>query len=270
MIVASAGRRVRHLILAAALLSGPALAEERALCPDRPGLNAPPCIVDAGHVLVELGAADWTLERHGRERVDTLVSGDLAVRVGLAERMEVQLGWTAYGHVRNRDASGRVTRRSGTGDVALGFKYGLVRPDGEGISIALQPYVTLPTGGEAIGAGTWGAGVLVPLSFDLGHDVALVATPEASAAPDADGSGRHLAWGSAIGIEMPVATAWAISAELQAIRDDDPAGPRTLALGAVSLAWQPGANTQLDIGVVTGLNRASPDLELMAGIARRF
>jgi hypothetical protein len=58
--------------------------------------------------------------------------------------------------------------------------------------------------------------------------------------------------------------------ELQAVRDDDPAGHATEALAGLSFAWQPKSNLQLDMGAVAGLNHASPDVELYLGIARRF
>ena len=37
-----------------------------------------------------------------------------------------------------------------------------------------------------------------------------------------------------------------------------------------SLAWQEGADTQFDFGVVAGLDRDSPDATVYLGIARRF
>ncbi|MFD1612143.1 transporter [Sphingomonas tabacisoli] len=244
-------------------------AEERDFCPERPGLDTPPCIVDAGHASLEVSAVDWTLDRQPRSRTDTILSGDTLLRLGLTSRLEAQIGWTAYGHVRTRTPLG-VSTQSGTGDVLLGTKFSLLHPDGQGTSVALKPFVTLPTGGSAIGAGTWSVGIQVPISVTVAKGVQLTATPEADAAANQSGDGRHFAWGSAAGAQFALTGSTSLALEGQVTRDDDPSGHTTSALGEASLAWQAGKNSQLDIGVVAGLNHNSPDVELIAGIARRF
>src|SRR5688572_6454817 len=72
----------------------------RDFCPDRPGLGTPPCTIDPGHFDVELGLADWTLDRSSVSRDDRIEAGQLLVRIGLAGSLEAQIGWTAFGHVR--------------------------------------------------------------------------------------------------------------------------------------------------------------------------
>jgi hypothetical protein len=187
-------------LLAALALASPAAAQERELCADRPGLGAPPCIVDKGRVLVETGLAGWTRNDDGAVRADTLAIADSFVRIGVSDTVEAQIGWTPYARQRRRDrAGGGATTRDGVGDVLLGLKANLANPDGSGFSIAVQPGVTLPVGSDGIGAGDWSAALLVPLSYDLAG-VSLQATPQVYAATDADGSGRHLAWGSVVGI----------------------------------------------------------------------
>lgn len=269
MAFASVKGAVRHAILMLGLLGVPVLAEERDLCPERPGLDTPSCIVDAGRVLAEVGAIDWTRDRQTGVRTDTVLIGDALLRLGLTDWVEGQVGWTTYGHVRTRDARGMASQ-SGIGDVTAALKFGLVHPDGSGTSIALKPYVTLPAGGQAIGAGTWGAGLLVPVSFDLGSGLQLALTPELNALPDQDRSGRHLAFGSTAGVQGRISEAVGFAIEVQLTRDRDPSGHSTQALSEVSFAWQPGKNVQFDMGAVAGLNRASPDLELIAGVSRRF
>jgi hypothetical protein len=243
----------------------------RELCPDRPGLGTPACTVDPGHALVEVGGVDWTLDKSPDARTDTIVAGDLLLRYGVADHAEVQVGWTAFGTVRTRDRlSGAVSRETGTGDVTLAVRRNLSHPDGSGFSVALMPYATLPTGGSAIGAGDWGAGLIAPVSYDLGGGLNLALTPEVDAAVDEDRRGRHLAYGSVIGLGIDLSKAVSSTIEFQAVRDQDPSGHATQALASLSLAWQPKDDLQLDAGAVAGLNDASPDAELYVGIARRF
>ncbi|UZK71033.1 transporter [Sphingomonas sp. S1-29] len=245
--------------------------EARELCPSRPGLGTPACIVDAGRVLAETGLASFEREDDGDLRTDTLIAADSLVRLGLDGDSEVQLGWTAFGRVRERDAiTVDVVTQSGLGDVSLAYKRSLANPDGSGWSVAVQPFATLPVGGEAIGAGDWGAGLLVPVTGELGGGVSFELTPRIDAAVDEDRSGRHLAYGSVIGIELAVSDAVSLTLEGSALRDNDPDGRRTEMLGAAALAWQPGDDVQIDAGGAVGLNRDSPDFQLYLGVARRF
>ena len=265
---------LKYAVLAASLCSAATAAqaqELRDLCTDRPGLGTPACTVDAGHVFAELGAIDWTLERDAVTRSDTVTAGDLLVRLGLTPTMEVQLGWSAFGHVRMRDrASGAIERDSGIGDITLAVRQNVSNPDGSGFSAALMPFATLPTGGSAIGAGDWSAGLIVPLSLQLSDTFTLALTPQVKAAVDEDRSGRHAAYGSVVGLSAALTKALTASLEFQATRDEDPSGHATEALASLSFGWQPKDDVQFDMGAVAGLNHASADLELYVGLARRF
>lgn len=242
----------------------------RPFCADRPGLGTPSCTVGPGHVMIEAGAVDWTLDRDSETRTDTVEAGDFLVRAGLTEALEVQLGWTAFGHVRARDAAGAVTRTSGIGDIRVALRQNLAHPDGSGFSVAVTPFATLPVGGEAIGAGDWGGGVIAPVHFDLPGKVGLSLTPQVEAAVDEDRHGRHLAYGSVVGLDTSLTDSLDAALEFQVTRDDDPLAPHTEALASLSFALQPGDDLQFDAGAVAGLNSDSPDVELYIGVARRF
>lgn len=245
--------------------------DKRDFCADRPGLGTPACTVEPGAIVIEMGLGDWTHENDGSERTDTIVAGDALTRIGLTEHLEAQVGWTSYGHVRTRDlATGVIDRASGTGDITLALRRNLKNPDGSGLSIALMPFATLPVGGHAIGAGDWGAGLLAPVTLELGKGVGLELTPQVDAAVDEDGSGRHLAYGSVVGLTFDLSDKISGAAELSAFRDDDPSGHSSQMLAGLSVAWQPSDNLQFDIGANLGLNHDSPDTQFYVGVARRF
>src|SRR3954464_11393937 len=149
---------MKQIFLLGLLIAPPAAAEDklRELGAERPGLDTPACTVDPGHLQVELGLGDWTLDKQPGSRTDTIVAGDISARYGVGDSTEIRLGWTSYGHSRTRDqATGMVDRLSGTGDVTIGLKQNLVSPSGDGFSMALLPSVSLPTGKNGIGAGDW-------------------------------------------------------------------------------------------------------------------
>jgi Putative MetA-pathway of phenol degradation len=259
---------------AAILLAGTGIAaaqEPRPLCADRPGLGTPACTVDPGRTVVELGGIDWALDQDATQRSDTLIAGDLLIRHGVTSNLEIQAGWTAFGTVRTRyKVTGTVARSSGAGDVTLAARYNLSNPDGSGFSAAIMPYATLPTGGEAIGAGDWGAGLILPISYSLNDTVGIALTPAIDAAVDSDRDGRHFAYGSVFGISAALSDAVSGALEVQLTRDEDPAGHTTEALASLSFAWVSKDRLQIDAGAVAGLNADSPDLQLYFGITRRF
>lgn len=258
---------------AAALFLIPATAagqdKPRDYCPARPGLGTPACTIDAGRVSVETSLTDWTLDKQGGDRTDTLLIGDTEVRIGLSDTVEAQIGWTPMGYVRNRSA-GVVDRATRVGDVTLGLKANLANPDGSGLAVAVQPFVTLPVGRSPVGAGNWGAGVVVPISYDLSKSVNLEFVPEMDAAVDQDGRGRHFAASAVIGLGFSLTDKLTFEVEGKVLRDDDPSGRTTQGLASASLAYKANDNLQFDVGGVAGLNREAPDVELYAGVSRRF
>jgi hypothetical protein len=133
-----------------------------------------------------------------------------------------------------------------------------------------MPYVGLPTGSAAIGAGTWRAGMLVPVTYQLPSKVQLDFTGRVEAEPNASRRGRHLAYGGVFGLDLPVAKTLTGTFEFSVQRSLDPAGQATPVIGAVSLAWLARPSLQLDVGANRGISGGAPDWELYAGIARRF
>lgn len=251
------------------LLSTPVMARD--YCPDRPGIGTPPCTIEPGKLSVEMSGVDWTLDKTSDARTDTILAGDLALRYGIADHAELRIGWTPYGHVRSRDiASGAIDRQGGTGDVTIGLKRNLVDPEGKGFSIALLPSVSLPVGGQAIGAGDWGASLAVPLSVPLSDMVSLGLTPQIDAAVDQDRHGRHLSYDLAGGFSIAASDRLNLAIEAEILRDDDPTGATTQALAGASAGLMLGDDLQIDAGSEIGLNGDTPDLRVYVGVSRRF
>ncbi len=263
---------MRGLLLAAmGLASTSALAAEaRHLCPDRPGLGTPACTVERGSAVFEIGLADWTADRQPGLRSEQFLFGDALLRYGLTDTLEAQLGWTAFGRVRERDTlAGTSERASRFGDISLALRRNLRNPDGNGFSLALMPYVNLPSGRAPVGAEDWSAGISLPIGIELGA-ISLGLTPRIEAAVDGDGDGRHLAYGSVAGLGFDVSDTVSGTFEVSLSRDRDPDDHATEALAGLSFGWQPGEDAQWDAGINAGLNEDSPDLQIYLGYAKRF
>ncbi|MET0362266.1 MAG: transporter [Sphingobium sp.] len=245
----------------------------RELCSERPGLTTAACTVDPGHVQIEVGFGNWTLDSREDEREDRIEAGDILLRYGLGRTTEVQLGWIAYGHVRTLDRTADdVSTSQGTGDVTLALKQNLRHPaEGKtGFAVALLPSVTLPVGSGEVGQGDWSAGLVIPASYKLNDTISFALSPEIDAAVDQDRSGRHLAYGAAVAVQVHLTEALRLSPEVQFIRDEDPDGRTTLSVASLSLDVRAAKMTQFDIQAVAGLNADTPDLKLSCGISHKF
>lgn len=268
--------RAMRILTAAAVLGlaiAPAVASagERDYCPDRPGIGTPSCTLEPGRASVEIGVGDWTHDKDGRERQNVFEAADLLFRYGVAEHAEIQVGWTTLGWSQTRDLmTGKVERRSGSGDVMLALRRNLMNPDGSGLSIAVMPYVSLPTGRQPIGAGDWGAGLRVPLSYELSDRWSLVTTAQVDAAVDEDGTGRHLAFGEVVGATLKIGESVTATTEYQVTADHDPQGHTIGHLLGLSFGWLPGDNIQIDAGANSGLDHDAADIEVYLGLSRRF
>lgn len=254
-------------VFAALAFASPVQAQDDDLCINRPGMGTPACVLARGQGMAELGLAGWSRSSDPASVADEIVLGDALLRVGLGGGTEIETGITAYDTIRTRDrASGVVGRVSGIGDATLALRHNFAGGNGP---VAIEGFVTVPTGTAGIGAGDWGGGVLVPIDVDLSDGFGLALTPEVDAAVNASGRGRHLAWGGVVGLGHGLGRRVAISGELGAWRDDDPTGHSTDGRAAVSLAWRVAADWQLDLEAEVGLTSAAPRHALIFGLARR-
>lgn len=263
--------RIGAAALLALAAATPAAAQQREFCPERPGLETQACIVDRGRVTVESSLVDWTRDTGGDGTTDTILVADTLVRVGVTDRLELRAGWQPFGHERTRDASG-IDLADRVGDAVVGLKASLLHPDGKGLSIAILPSVTLPVGRQPIGAGRAQPSLLLPVSYELSDAVEIGFTPAIRALANEDAGGQHLRYGAAAGVTVKITEAVTVGADASLARDQDPSQhtTRARARAAMTLAWQPQDDWQIDTSAIAGLNHDTPDVQLIAGIARRF
>ena len=262
--------RAAAIVLTTLALASAARAEDRDFCADRPGKGSPPCVLDAGRFQVELGGVDAAFSRGGGTSVADVSYGAVELRLGLTSTVEGQVSWTPYERVRTKD-HGVVSTVSGAGDLGLALRWSLRNPAGDGVSVALQPFVSAPTGASGIGSDAWEGGIILPVSIPLNTDWSLSLAPELDARANASGSGRHAGYALAGGVGRAVGPV-NLGAELWVDIDDDPSGRVTQASFDLTAAWTPNSlrDVQLDASAYVGLNRRTPDLELVVGLAHRF
>jgi hypothetical protein len=244
-------------------------ADEEPICADRPGVATPTCTVPAGMVQVETAIVDWVHDRSGGARSDDFAIGETALKLGVTERLHVEVDVAPFQRQRFREDGERASA-SGFGDITLGAKYRMTSDNGP-LQVAVKPFVKIPTAKRPLGNGELEGGLVVPVSFAIGGTPASITLdPEIDVNADGDGSGHHLATAQVISVGFPVASRLSASAELWGYWDFDREGTARQYGLAGSAAYLVGKDVQLDAGASVGLNRAAPDLELYAGFAFRF
>ena len=251
----------------AALLLAAAAASEAPICADRPSKANGTCTVPAGHVQVETGLIDWTRDRSAGDRTDVTRWGSTFVKSGIGGSSDLELGVTPFETVRVRGADHATL--SGVGDAVVRWKQRLSAADAP-VQVALIPFAKLPTASHNLGNGKVEGGIAVPLNTAVAKAVTLTIGPELDLRADADGHGYHAAMVQLVNLGWQATSKFALGAELWAQWDWDQGGTRRQASADVSAALLLADDLQLDGGMNFGLNRQTSDLEVYAGISRRF
>ena len=232
-------------------------------CPTRPSLEGSACTTEPGRVHVEFSIADWERDDQPDSRTDTWLGADFVARLGVGPSTEVQLGWSPVGYVRERDkADNSVTKQLRAGDIRLAVRQNLRNPDGKGLSFGAEPFLTLPVGRSPVGAGTWGAGLVLPVTYDLTDALNIGFTGEADAQPNEEDGGRHFRGSGVVAASIALTERLNATIEAEWIRDRDPVDPTTQALAGLGLQWELTPTHALYGEAVAGLNHLSPDVHI--------
>ena len=244
-------------------------AEPPPICADRPGKSTGTCTVPAGHWQVETGIADWSLQKSGGERDTALAIGETTVKYGLNEQSDLEVDLTPWQRMTSREGVVR-DRAGGFGDLTLIYKHRLTAADAP-VQVALYPYVKAPTARRPLGNRKWEGGLLVPIGFAIGKSAfGIGLTPELDFVADADGHGHHAAMAQVASLGWQASPRLNHSAEIWGQWDWDPSGAGKQASVDGSASYLVSNSVQLDGGANFGLNRQTPDVELYAGVSKRF
>lgn len=263
------GMRGRFLTAAVILLcaGGAAAAEQAPICSDRPGKANATCTAPAGHFQLETGLADWTLDRSAGERAATLVLGATAIKYGLTDHSHIELDVTPWQRVATR-RGGEDDSSAGFGDLVVRYKQRLT---GGAVQATVFPFVKIPTAKHSLGNGKVEAGIDLPIGYAIAESrLSLSLMPELAWLADADGHGHHLAMAQVASLGWQLTPKINLSAEIWGQWNWDPAGTGKQRSADGSIAYLISNDLQLDGGANFGLNRRTPDIELYAGVSKRF
>lgn len=227
-------------------------------------MGTPACTLGAGQAMVEVTVLGFDHTADSTGYFDVLTLADTLLRFGIDDSTEVQLGLTGYVRATaSEDASGARERVEGVGDSYIAVRRAFT-------GFALEAYVTLPTGHDAVSAGTWGAGLVMPIDLPSPGPFQLSLTPEIGAVPNAGGAGRHLLYGAVLGVSGQIAPDWGAGLEISAVQDEAPEGSEFGSKLAGTLAYQATERLQLNAEVDVVLAGPAPRTIALLGFALRL
>jgi hypothetical protein len=244
----------------------------RGFCTDRPPKANLPCTVDAGHWQYESDLLNWTNAVSGGVTTNTVLFTNPTVKLGLTNRMDLELNMAPVETVTTKGPLGKQTV-IGVGDLFVRVKVNLSGPEGGDFQAAIIPYVKAPTAKPGIGDGAAEGGVIVPVSFALAWDFTLLFDPEIDLLRDAEGNGKHVNFQTLANLSHALSSGVTGYIELWGQADNDPTNATrqaSLDLSVSWIAWAERPNLQLDAGTNIGLTRATPRAQLYIGISQRF
>jgi len=253
---------VRHLITVglSVVTFGSALADDvRDFAPNRPSRSDSPYTVPQDLVQIETDLVNYTHTGQVLQALDPMII------YGVSHVVDAEISFGGFLTQRTGGA-----RSEGFGDVTVRAKLNLLGDDGGALTIAISPYVKIPTASPPIGNGQVEGGVNMPFLFALPYGIGLTVDPEAAVLKSALTNAKQVSFTGVINIGRNVVGNLSAFVELygQAYTDHATSGPNlTFDYG---LAYLLTKTIQLDIGANVGLNRSTPSLNIYTGAAFRF
>ena len=243
----------------------------RDFAPDRPNVTDGPYTVDPGHFLLEVGLFEYSRDRYNSDRVrlDSFGFGDINIRFGVTNYVEVDALFTVYSYVQTKDQdTGAQLKQAGFSDLTLRSKINLFGNDDGPFAIGLIPFVTFPTGQDGFSNRGFAGGIGVPVQFALpvGFQLGIETTIQTVHEP---GGGSHFDYLNSISlghaITKKISTYIELATDVTTSASADWTGTIDTAL-----IYQPISNWQFDAGVNIGVTRATNELFTFIGAAWRY
>ena len=239
---------------------------------DRPPKANVPYTVDAGHFQYETDLVNLAFNQvSGTVHTDTLLVPNPTFKFGLTNNIDLEINAPAGIGIHSFDtASGASSTVWGVNDVFLRTKVNLWGNDGGSTAFALLPYVKLPMASAGIGNGAVEGGVIAPLSISLPKGFTLLFNSEVDVLKNSADNGRHANFINLVTVSHELVKDVTLYVEGWSDYNNDPMQRTTQYSFDLAAAWLVRRNLQLDFGLDFGLNRATPKVQVFAGVSQRF
>lgn len=231
----------------------------RPLSTDRPDITESPQTVDAGHFQIELSFLEY-----GRDGDDDAWSVlPMNLKVGLLNNADLQLVLTPYVEIEGDTGSA-----AGFSDAQLRLKINLWGNDSGRTALAVMPFIQFPTGHDDLSSDHVEGGIIVPLSIELPQGASLGLMGEVDFVRDSANEGYEAEFLHTIAYSRDITGPLGGYVEYIGVAPTEEGQSYRAVLGA-GLTYALNDDTQLDLGVNIGLNRAAEDVVIFTGLSFR-
>lgn len=230
---------------------------------DRPDRTESPRSVDAGHFQVEADIVSYFQEGADSESL----FGNLNLKVGLTNNMDLQLIVPAYTLSNTIDKDGKAVSSGGLGDIAVRWKINLFGNDDGPVAMGLMPWAQFPTG-----AGNNGAiegGLIMPFAVDLPLDFGLGFMFEADLKKNEADANYHTELVSSITFGRDIIGDLSAYVELWSLASSE-AGSEWQATFDIGVNYLLTPDLKFDAGINIGLTPATDDFNPFLGVTYRY
>jgi hypothetical protein len=264
------------LPLAAALLcalaaSGARAGDDEPIAPDRPGVAESSQVVGKGRLQLET-SLQWERERGGDLHTRTLSMPTL-LRFGVGETTELRLETDGRSVIHASDpSSGAHATVAGWADTSLGFKWHVSDQQGEGLagapSLGVLLHADLPSGSSELRGHGVRPSLRLAAEWELADGYSIDVMP--GLGQDSDEQGKRYGYGVlAATLQKEFGGRVHGFVELAALQIARASHGGTQPVVDTGLTYLVNKDCQLDVSLLHGLNRQSPDLALAFGLSVR-
>lgn len=215
-----------------------------------------PATVAPGHFLLEMDALSLSVDHEAGSKYTAFGAASTFLTTGVTANWDVQLGAELF-LTQKFDAGGFTERHSGVGDVYVRTKWRFYEDSASGTSVALLPYVKLPTNSGGVGNESMEGGVIVPWSTELWGDVHLAAMAELDFLRNDADDGYDTFWYASASATRQLTKAIGVYGEMSFGKSSGRGDLEGLLGGGVTLAVS--ERVWWDYAIYRGLSRGAAD-----------
>lgn len=262
---------------------------------DRPGKSHSSTTVDAGRFQIESDFVNYTYDPRGPGHTTTRAYsiGTPILKLGVTNWLDLELGTALFNSLRqsggnsqptvdpagssntptassDQAGSGGPTTARGFGDTVLGAKINLFGNDGGSQSMALLPFLKLPTAARGLGNDHVEFTINAPYTVALSKPWSLTLEPNFGVLRNAANAGYRENYGFIANLNRPILIEGLTAAIEVAVDRSSEIKSFTKVSLDPSLQYLLTKTLQLDVGIYLGLNKATPRYNPYVGISYRF
>ena len=241
----------------------------RDMSTDRPDKTESAYTVDAGRIQIETDLLAYTRDREDGFTTETLDIMPFNFKIGLTNDADLQIVYGSFSRVWVDGPLGFNDSESGAGDLVIRLKRNIWGNDGGRTALAVMPFVKLPTSTFADANDDVEGGVIVPLAIDIGNGVGIGLMTEVDDLRSEVDGGYQPSFINSATASFELTQKLGMYVEIFTERSAE-TDAQTVVTFDTGLTYAVTDNLQLDVGANIGVTDVADDINVFAGMSRRF